>query len=332
VIVVTGGAGFIGSALVWGLNRRGREDVLVVDRLGRGEKWRNLAGLRFLDICEKQAFLAGLEGAAYGGQIEAVLHMGACSSTTERDADYLMENNYRYSVRLARWCAAKGARLVYASSAATYGDGSAGYGDAESRLFELRPLNAYGLSKHLFDLHALREGWLETCVGLKFFNVFGPNEAHKGDMRSVLAKSFPDVCDSGRLRLFKSHRPEFGDGEQRRDFVYVKDVVEATLFFLERPRLAGLYNVGSGRSRSWNELASALFAAVGREPYIEYVPMPEAIRKSYQYVTQADVERLRAAGFRWEFTGLEDAVREYVRDYLAPDERLGDARPGAAGR
>ncbi len=326
MIVVTGGAGFIGSALVWGLNARGREDVLIVDRLGRGEKWRNLVGLRFHDYRDKDAFAAELEKGAYDGQVEALLHMGACSSTTERDADYLMENNYRYSVRLARWCVAKGVRLVYASSAATYGDGRAGYDDAEEGLSELRPLNVYGLSKHLFDLHASREGWLRSCVGLKFFNVFGPNEAHKGDMRSVVAKAFPDARDSGHVRLFESHRSEFAHGEQSRDFVYVKDAIDVTLFFLERPGLAGIYNVGTGRSRTWNDVARALFAAVGRECCVDYVPMPEPIRATYQYATQADVERLHSAGFHREFVGLEDAVREYVREYLAPDWRLGDRR------
>lgn len=325
MIVVTGGAGFIGSALVWGLNRRGREDVVIVDRLGLGEKWRNLSGLRFEEFLDKQAFLADLESGAWEGRIEAVLHMGACSSTTERDADYLMENNYRYSVRLARWCVANGVRLVYASSAATYGDGSAGYADEEDRLGGLRPLNAYGLSKHLFDLHAVREGWLRSCVGLKFFNVFGPNEAHKGAMRSLVAKAFPEVRRSGRLRLFQSHRSEVGDGEQRRDFVYVKDVVEVTLFFLAHSGLAGLYNVGTGRSRTWNELALALFAAADRSPGIDYVPMPKSLRGSYQYLTQADIGKLRAAGCREEFTGLEEAVQDYVRQYLMPDRRLGEA-------
>jgi ADP-L-glycero-D-manno-heptose 6-epimerase len=327
VIVVTGGAGFIGSALVWGLNRRGREDVLIVDRLRQWDKWRNLVGLRFLDYRDKQAFIDELGRGVYDGCVEAVLHMGACSSTTERDADYLMENNYRYSVRLAEWCVRQnGVRLVYASSAATYGDGSAGYVDDEDRLVELRPLNAYGLSKHLFDLYALRQGWLKRIVGLKFFNVFGPNEAHKGDMRSLVAKAFPGVRDGGRMRLFGSDRPEFADGDQCRDFVYVKDVVECVLHFLDRPTLNGLFNVGTGQARTWNELARALFAAIDREPAIDYVPMPESIRDSYQYSTQAEVPKLRAAGFSRPFTTLEDAVRDYVRDFLIPGRLLAATR------
>jgi ADP-L-glycero-D-manno-heptose 6-epimerase len=322
MIVVTGGAGFIGSALVWGLNCRGCDDILVVDRLGQGEKWRNLVGLRFLDFRDKQAFIEELERGAYDGRVTTVLHMGACSSTTERDADYLMENNYRYSVRIAEWCVPRGVRLVYASSAATYGDGACGYTDDESRLGLLRPLNAYGLSKHLFDLHALREGWLERVVGLKFFNVFGPNEGHKRDMRSLIAKAFPAVRAGEPMRLFKSHRPDFEDGEQRRDFVYVKDVVECVLFFLDHAATNGLFNVGTGEARTWNDVARALFAALGREPAIEYASMPATLRGSYQYSTQADISRLLAAGFARPFTSLESTVGEYVRDYLLPGRLL----------
>ncbi|MBN2370086.1 MAG: ADP-glyceromanno-heptose 6-epimerase [Vicinamibacteria bacterium] len=326
MIIVTGGAGFIGSALVWGMNNRGREDVLVVDRLGHGEKWRNLVGLRFLDYRDKQAFIEELERGAYDGRVEAVLHMGACSCTTERDVDYLMENNYRYSVRLADWCARRnGVRLIYASSAATYGDGSHGYADDERRLADLRPLNAYGFSKHLFDLHALRQGWLRRMVGLKFFNVFGPNEGHKGEMRSVIAKAFPDVRDGGSMRLFKSYRVDCANGEQRRDFVYIKDVVECILFFLDHAEASGIYNVGTGESRTWNDLAHALFASLGRDAAIEYISMPESIRDRYQYETRAEISKLRGVGFSLTFSALEKAMRDYVVHHLLPGRYLAPA-------
>ncbi len=229
MIVVTGGAGFIGSALIWALNQRGRDDILVVDRLGATDQWRNLAGLRFADYMDKDAFIEDLEAGRFAETIEAILHMGACSSTTETDADYLMANNYGYTARIAAWQASRPAcRLVYASSAATYGDGANGYADDESRLDALRPLNMYGFSKHCFDLRARREGWLKAIVGLKYFNVFGPNEGHKGAMRSVINKAYVGVRDTGRMVLFKSHRTDCAHGEQRRDFIYVMAAASLT--------------------------------------------------------------------------------------------------------
>jgi ADP-L-glycero-D-manno-heptose 6-epimerase len=323
MIVITGGAGFIGSALAWELNRRGREDLLLVDELGSDEKWRNLAGLRFLDYLDKDAFERGIaEGKFDSAGVEAVLHMGACSSTTERDVDYLMRNNFEYTKTLADFCVPRGVRLIYASSAATYGDGSAGYGDTHSGLDELRPLNPYGWSKHAFDLWALRRGWLDRVVGLKYFNVFGPNEYHKGDMRSMVHKAWEQIRDTGSVRLFKSDRPEYRDGEQRRDFVYVKDAVAATLFFLEKPEANGIFNIGSGRAESWNDLVAPVFEAMRLEPRIEYVEMPHALKGKYQYHTQADLGKLRAAAYTKECRPLREAVLDYVTNYLMPGKWL----------
>ena len=326
MIVVTGGAGFIGSALIWALNRRGEEDILVVDQLHQTEKWKNLVGLRFADYLDKTVFIERLNRGDFGDGLRAILHMGACSATTEKDADYLMENNTRYTARIAAWREGHPrCRLIYASSAATYGDGAQGYADDEAHLDELRPLNMYGYSKHLFDLMARRNGWLKNIVGLKYFNVFGPNEYHKGDMRSVINKAFPQVRDEGVMRLFKSHRPDYGDGEQLRDFIYVKDAVAMTLYFLERPEIGGLFNIGTGRAQSWNDVAAALFKAAGRPLNIDYIPMPAELRGKYQYYTCADLTKLQAAGWSTPCRPLAEAVDDYVRHYLAPDATLSQA-------
>ncbi len=317
---------------MWGLNRRGAERVVVCDRLGTDAKWRNLAPLAFEDYLEADDLLPRLERGALGA-FDCVLHMGACSATTERDATYLARNNFEFTKRLAEWAAARGARFVYASSAATYGDGSAGMDDrddAAAALQRLRPLNGYGYSKQLFDLWAARRGLLGRLVGCKFFNVFGPNEDHKGDMRSLVHKAYGQVLEAGRVRLFRSHRPDYRDGEQMRDFLYVKDCVDMTLHLAAAPDAAGLYNLGSGVASTWLELAGALFAALGRAPAVEFVDMPEAIRDKYQYYTKADVSKLRAAGYAAPVTPLADAVRDYVAGYLAPDRRLGDERAGSA--
>ncbi|MBN1129961.1 MAG: ADP-glyceromanno-heptose 6-epimerase [Chitinispirillaceae bacterium] len=324
MIIITGGSGFIGSALVWRLNQKGITDILVVDHLGESEKWKNLVPLTFTDYLDRQEFITRLERGDFGNSVEAILHLGACSATTERNADFLIENNYRYTMRIAAWREHHaGTRLVYASSAATYGDGSQGYTDDESALHTLRPLNMYGYSKHLFDLYALRKGWLKQMVGLKFFNVFGPNEQHKGDMRSVINKAYPDVRDKNVMRLFKSHRPDYVDGEQKRDFIYIKDALEMTLFFLDHPQANGIFNIGTGVARSWNDIARSLFAAAGKKPKIEYIPMPEAIRDKYQYYTCAELSKLRKAGCDHQCMSLEDAVGDYVKNYLANDTVLG---------
>lgn len=329
MIVVTGGAGFIGSALVWRLNRQGENDILVVDHLGETEKWKNLVPLRFFDYLDRSAFIERLEKGDFGSRIRALLHLGACSSTTEADAGYLMENNYRYTLRLASWQAQHpNCRFIYASSAATYGDGGRGYQDDEQALSTLRPLNMYGYSKHLFDLYAARRGWLDRMVGLKYFNVFGPNESHKGDMKSVIHKAYPDIRDEGTIRLFESYREEYGDGEQVRDFIYVKDAVEMTLFFLERRNANGLFNIGTGQAHSWNDVARAMFKALGKEPRIDYIPMPETLRDKYQYYTCADMEKLRAAGCSHRCMSLEDAVDDYIRNYLKTGAHLDPVSSG----
>lgn len=320
-VLVTGGAGFIGSALVWALNRRGCEDIVVCDILGTNEKWRNLPPLRFADYVEAADLMPRLQSGALG-RFDLVLHMGACSATTEKDATYLIKNNYDFTKDLAAWSLANKARFVYASSAATYGDGSAGMEDDDSKLDALRPLNMYGYSKHLFDLNAKRGGFLNKMVGLKYFNVFGPNEDHKGDMRSVVHKSFSQVKNEGVIRLFKSYRKDYADGEQKRDFLYVKDAVAMTLHLATTEKAGGLFNIGSGQARTWLDLANAVFAALGQKPKIEFIEMPEAIRDKYQYFTQANLSRLHTAGYDEPVASLETAVKDYVCNYLAPDKRL----------
>ncbi|MEW6079022.1 MAG: ADP-glyceromanno-heptose 6-epimerase [Thermodesulfobacteriota bacterium] len=315
MIIVTGGAGFIGSAVVWKLNGTGRDDILVVDNLGLTDKWKNLVNRRYLDYMHKTAFIEKLVNGQIDN-IDVIVHMGACSSTTEPDADYLMENNYHYSRRLAQFAVYRNIRFINASSAATYGDGSRGFSDNPDGLDRLAPLNMYGYSKHLFDLWARRHGVLDRLASLKFFNVFGPNEYHKGDMRSVVVKAFAQVRETGVIRLFKSYRDEYEDGGQKRDFVYVKDCADIIGWLIEHPDVNGLYNIGTGRSRTWNDLARAVFSAMGMEPRIEYMDMPETLRDRYQYFTEAETDRLAAVGCPSVFTPLEDAVADYVNRYL----------------
>jgi ADP-L-glycero-D-manno-heptose 6-epimerase len=323
-VLVTGGAGFIGSALVWALNRRGCENIVVCDILGTSEKWRNLAPLRFADYVEASDLLPRLQNGVFD-KFDLVLHMGACSATTEKDATFLAKNNYEFTKDLAHWSLANKVRFVYASSAATYGDGSQGMEDDETKLDTLRPLNMYGYSKHLFDLHARRAGFLNKICGLKFFNVFGPNEGHKGDMRSLVHKSFAQVQEKGSIQLFKSYRKEYKDGEQKRDFLYVKDCVAMTLHLAATPKANGLFNIGSGQSRTWIDLSNAVFSALKKKPVIKFIEMPGAIRDKYQYFTQANLLRLRGAGYAAPVTSLENAVHDYVRKYLMTDNRLDPA-------
>jgi ADP-L-glycero-D-manno-heptose 6-epimerase len=320
-VLVTGGSGFIGSALVWALNQRGCEDIVVCDMLGTSEKWRNLTPLRFADYVEGDVLLPRLQSRALG-KFDLVLHMGACSATTERDASYLIRNNFEFTKDLAAWALAKNTRFVYASSAATYGDGSAGMEDGDAKIESLRPLNMYGYSKQLFDLYAKRGGFLKRIVGLKYFNVYGPNEDHKADMRSLVHKSFAQVKNESVIRLFKSYRKDYKAGEQKRDFLYVKDAVAMTLHLAANKKAGGLFNIGSGAARTWIDLANAVFAALGKKPKIEFIEMPETIRDKYQYFTQADISKLRATGYQEKITSLEDAVADYVRNYLEPDKRL----------
>ena len=323
-VLVTGGAGFIGSALVWELNRRGCENIVVCDILGTNEKWRNLTPLRFSDYVEAADLLPRLQSGALG-KFDVVLHLGACSATTEKDATYLIKNNYEFTRDLAVWSLASQSRFAYASSAATYGNGAAGMDDDDTKLDTLRPLNMYGYSKHLFDLHAKRAGFLNKIVGLKYFNVFGPNEDHKGDMRSLVHKSFAQVQSKGVIQLFKSYRKDYKDGEQKRDFLYVKDCVQMTLHLAATPRANGLFNIGSGGARSWIDLANAVFTAVKKKPVIKFIEMPETIRDKYQYFTQANLMRLNGSGYATPVTSLENAVHDYVRKYLVPDKRLDPA-------
>ena len=310
-VIVTGGAGFIGSNVIAALNERGIVDILVVDDLGTDEKWRNLVGLDYEDYIDRDDFRFAIRNDAVR-HADAVIHLGACSATTEKNAAYLADNNYRYSRELCEWCIEHDVRFVYASSAATYGDGSLGYSDDPALLPQLRPLNMYGYSKHMFDLWAQRKGYFDRIAGLKYFNVYGPNEAHKGDMRSVVHKAWGQIRAEGVLKLFKSHRPEFRDGEQLRDFVHVRDAVAATLFFMDQREVSGLFNCGAGVARTWNDLGAAVFAAMGLPPRIEYVDMPEVLRGKYQYRTEADVARLREAGFADDFLALEEGIADYV--------------------
>jgi ADP-L-glycero-D-manno-heptose 6-epimerase len=319
-IVVTGGAGFIGSAVVWRLNEIGRDDILIVDRMDETDKWKNLAPLKFTDYIDAYDFIEDFDDFK---DAKAVFHLGACSSTTERDADFMFRNNYQYTQDLARWSVMHGIRFIYASSAATYGDGSLGMDDGTDDLDKLRPLNVYGYSKHLFDTYAARNGMFDKIVGLKYFNVFGPNEDHKGDMRSLVNKAFDQINSTGKLQLFKSHNPEYKDGEFGRDFVYVKDAVDMTLHFLENDA-SGLFNIGSGRMQTWNQLATAIFAALDLPDNVEFVDMPEHLRDRYQYRTEADLTRLRDTGYADEPTPLDAAVADYVRNYLIPGKHLGD--------
>jgi len=320
-VLVTGGAGFIGSALVWELNRRGCENIVVCDILGTTEKWRNLTPLRFADYVEAADLMPRLQSGALG-KFDHVLHLGACSATTEKDATYLIKNNFEFTKDLAVWSLANQSRFVYASSAATYGDGVMGMDDDDTKLDTLRPLNMYGYSKHLFDLHAKRAGFLNKIVGLKYFNVFGPNEDHKGDMRSLVHKSFAQVQSKGVIQLFKSYRKDYKDGEQKRDFLYVKDCVAMTLHLAATSKANGLFNIGSGGARSWIDLANAVFTALKKKPVIKFIEMPETIRDKYQYFTQANLMRLHGSGYSTPVTSLENAVHDYVRKYLVPDKRL----------
>ena len=339
-ILVTGGAGFIGSALVWALNQRGFTDITVVDFLNPAARWRDSVPLTF-NASEKQKNLRALTFATFVeadvfrdrllananafGKFSTVFHLGANSSTTEKNEAYLRDINFGYTCQLAAWSLAQGARFIYASSAATYGDGSAGMDDKDENLARLHPLNLYGQSKQDFDAFAQREGLLPRIVGVKYFNVFGPNEDHKGDMRSLVNKAYQQILATGRVQLFKSHKPGFKDGEQMRDFLYVKDAVEMTLHFAERAMTAGgLYNLGSGEANTWLTLTRAIFAALSREPSIEFVDMPEVLRGKYQYFTLANISKLRATGYARPMTPLADAVRDYVQHYLVPGKKLGE--------
>ncbi|HRZ14244.1 MAG TPA: ADP-glyceromanno-heptose 6-epimerase [Candidatus Omnitrophota bacterium] len=311
-ILLTGGAGFIGSCLLWKLNKEGIRDVCIVDHLGTDEKWKNLAGKTFQDYFDKEDFIQLVDQGAFKKQFDCVVHLGACSSTMEQDAGYLMRNNYLYSLRLARWALKNKVPFLYASSAATYGGGELGYSDADAVTLTLRPLNMYGYSKQLFDLWLIRNRLSSKVTGFKFFNVFGPNEYHKEQMRSVIAKVFDGVRAGQPMRLFKSHRSDYADGQQQRDFIYVKDAVAMVYYFIDHPDRKGIFNIGTGAARSWNDVAFALFSALQMKPSIEYIEMPAAIRPNYQYFTEASLAKLRKAGCRHACMSLEEAVKDYA--------------------
>lgn len=321
MLIVTGGVGFIGSCVIAQLNAMGYDDLIIVDHLEPGMvKRRNLEGKKYKKYYDKKEFLPLITSNKLPSDIDGVIHLGACSSTTLTDAQYYQENNFEYSCHLARWAVNRQIRFIYASSAAIYGDGQLGYNDADALTCRLKPLNLYGDSKHRFDLWVLDQGLLNKVVGLRFFNVFGPNEYHKGDMRSVVAKAYRGVVDAGVMFLFKSYNPEFKDGEQKRDFIYVKDAVDVVMHFFGNEEVHGIFNVGTGIARSWNDLARSLFMALGQPVHIEYVDMPENLREKYQYYTCAEVGKLRGAGYQRPFTPLEEAVQDYL-SYLR-DERI----------
>ncbi len=315
--IITGAAGFIGRNLVAELNRRGLNNLLLVDELGKTEKWKNLRGLFYEDIWDPDMLRQAILGEVDPGQIQSVIHLGACSATTERDADYLIDNNYRYSRDLCEWCLQHDIRFVYASSAATYGDGSKGYCDEDEGTPELEPLNMYGYSKHMFDLWALKNGLFDHIAGLKYFNVYGPYEQHKDDMRSVVHKATEQILAEGSVKLFRSHRPDYEDGKQLRDFVFVQDAVDLTLWLAESDSPSGLFNCGTGQARSWLDLVTAVFSALDREPRIEFIDMPEQLQGKYQYFTEADMAKLRNTGYDAPFHSLEEGVRKTVESILA---------------
>jgi ADP-L-glycero-D-manno-heptose 6-epimerase len=315
MIIVTGGAGFVGSAIIAALNSRGITDILVVDQAGC-EQRQNLTNLSFANYVEKDNFLDMVVGNKIASPVEVIFHMGACTSTTETDASYLIKNNYECTKTLAKWATDADIRFIYASSAATYGDGSKGFSDDERKINQLKPLNLYAHSKQLFDLWAKKTGVLKKIVDLKYFNVFGPNEYHKADMRSFVLKAFEQISTTGKVRLFKSHNPDYADGEYMRDFIYVKDAVDMTLFFYDNPKITGLFNIGTGKACTWNCMVKAVFAAMGKSPNIEYIEMPENLRKQYQYFTEAAITKLRKAGYKKPTTPIEDAVKDYVQNYL----------------
>lgn len=324
MLLVTGGAGFIGSNIVAALNEAGRTDVVVCDFLGHEGKWRNLAKRQLADVVPPGELMAWLQGR----ELDAIVHMGAISETTATDGDLVIETNFRLSMRLLDWCTANNVPFIYASSAATYGNGEQGFRDEQTiaALKALRPMNLYGWSKHLFDLAVIErvgrgEKMPPQWAGLKFFNVFGPNEYHKGTMMSVLTRRFDDIKDGKTIQLFKSHREGIADGDQRRDFIYVDDVIRVIMWLLATPSVNGILNVGTGHARSFRDLMVSAYAALGAKPNIEYIDMPEQIRGSYQYFTEADGEHLRRAGYNGGFTSLEDSVRAYVSDFLDRPDR-----------
>lgn len=318
MILITGGAGFIGSVLAKKLNDLGHEDLVIVDKLESSTKWKNLRGIKYSEYIHADELFAG-EYDDLIAEADLVFHMGACSATTEKDVDFLMRNNVAYTKALFRFAAAKNIPFIYASSAATYGEGEQGYSDDHSKIPSLLPMNPYGYSKQLVDEWILKEEHKpDHWFGLKFFNVYGPNEYHKEDMRSLVHKAFEQIEQLGSVKLFKSHRPDFKDGEQLRDFIYVKDVVQTMLLLADPEKSAhsGIYNLGTGKARSFHDLVKATFKAMNKEAKIEFIDMPESIRGQYQYFTEADMTKMKKALPEMTFTSLEDGVADYVQNHL----------------
>lgn len=324
MIVVTGGAGFIGSCVVRSLNDRGREDIIIVDNIAETDKWRNMSNKKYIQYYNRSEFPEHLPELA--GKVTHVFHLGACSATTERDFDYLYKNNFEYTKMLWKFCADNNASFIYASSAATYGDGALGFDD-KADIKGYLPLNGYGYSKQIFDLWAEKEEIAGNKLplqhaGLKFFNVYGPNEYFKGSMASVIMHGFKQVKEKGKIGLFKSYKEGYEDGGQLRDFVYVKDVCSVMMFLMDNPSVSGLFNVGTGEARSFYDLATSVFKALNLEPNIEFIEMPETLRPKYQYFTEAKMEKLREAGYDKPFYSLEEGAKDYVQNYLDKDMRI----------
>ncbi len=319
MIVITGGVGFIGSVIAAKLNQNGEQNILIVDENENNEKWKNLRKKQFSEFLTKEEFLALIENHSlkkrFRKKISAIIHMGACSDTTQQNMEYLHQTNYRYSISLLHYALENKIRFIYASSAAVYGDGKQGFNDSHTLTHQLLPLNKYGFSKWLFDEYVIHNGYAQQVTGLRFFNVFGPNEYHKGNMSSVIYKLFHSIQETGQIKLFESHEPEYEHGEQKRDFIYVKDAAEILLFFLNNNK-TGIFNAGTGKAETFNSLAQYTSQAMDKKIAIQYFPMPEDVKKHYQYFTEADIQKLRNAGYAREFTPFCDAVSDYVKNYL----------------
>ena len=325
ITVVTGGAGLIGSATIWGINNQNLENLWLVDWVEENSlKQRNLENLKYQRFLDAKLFRELMrEKSTELSEVKTIIHLGACSSTTETNEDYLTDNNFLYTKEACEWALENNARFVYASSAATYGDGTRGMDDKEESIEKFQPLNLYGWSKHKFDLLAKKQGWFDKITGLKYFNVYGPNEEHKESMRSVVSKAYEQIAKTNKMSLFKSHRKEYGDGEQKRDFLYVKDAVQMTLWLVQNDQANGLFNLGNGQARTWLDLGKSIFSALKLQEKIEFVEMPLILRDKYQYFTEAKIEKLREHGYGYNLFSLEDAVQDYVNNYLVPDLRLG---------